>query len=210
MAERKKTPNILGDLLGGLPSPASTPAETVSPNTDLTAKPKAPKADKPQGVETASLKSREDAKAAAIETLKQGAVLPVKPKSTKAEKTSQRPVVNTVSQHNVLPAKPTAILTAPDADEVPLGRMEQDEVGEEEETGPDLSAKIKVTFYLSEEAVDHLEDTQSRLRRLGRASGRRRGKAFTSKSAILEEAVRLVCSELEEKGLESQLAKSLL
>ncbi|RYZ18474.1 MAG: hypothetical protein EOP49_49585 [Sphingobacteriales bacterium] len=67
-----------------------------------------------------------------------------------------------------------------------------------------------MTFYLSEDAVEFLEDSQSRLRKLNRTAGRKRGKAFTSKSAILEEAVRLVCTELEEKGMESQLARLLL
>ena len=140
MAERKKTPNILADLLGNT---GSTSALETQP------------------------------------TAKQEASLPASLQNGKT-------VIRLGDQNSAVTIS--------------------DEIGEESDGG---LAKVKVTFYLSEESVDMLEEAQRKLRRLGRGAGKTQSKATTSKSALLEEALKLACAELEDKGRESQLARIL-
>ena len=142
MSERKKTPDVLADLLGH----ASTPTETILPASQ-------------QNVETAEPQ----------------AVKTVKPLASK-----------TVKQQN----GKTAIDDS-DSSETPA-------IG-----------KVKVTFYLSEDALEQLEDAQRTLRRLARAGAVRGTKSATSKSAVLEEALKMACEELEKQGEKSALARAL-
>ena len=65
--------------------------------------------------------------------------------------------------------------------------------------------KVKATFYLSQEAVDALEEVWYRLRRLAKAE-----KGKVSKSAIVALAVLRTLEELETEGGESHLAGKLL
>jgi hypothetical protein len=79
-----------------------------------------------------------------------------------------------------------------------------------QETESGNEGKTKVTFYLSEDTIDLLEDAQRTLRRLSRAQGgTAQPKGLTSKSAILEEALKLVCAQVESEGLSSPLASKL-
>ncbi|HEX9998190.1 MAG TPA: hypothetical protein VGB45_13705 [Abditibacterium sp.] len=79
-----------------------------------------------------------------------------------------------------------------------------------QETESGNEGKTKVTFYLSEDTIDLLEDAQRTLRRLSRAQGgAAQPKGLTSKSAILEEALKLVCGQVESEGLSSPLASKL-
>lgn len=141
MAERKKTPNILADLLGD--SPQNTPTEQ--------------------------------------KTGSQQAVLPAK-------------------QHN---GKTAIVPTTNDATEVSEQENTADDVATDEG-----ATKIKVTFYLSEDSVDLLEEAQRTLRRMNRINGKT-SKATTSKSALLEAALKFACTDLENHGEESQLASTL-
>ena len=136
MAERKKTPNILADLLSDSPQNPATEQKTV----------------------------------------RQQAVLPAK-------------------QHSGKGAIAPAISDAAEA-------------SEQENTPDEVTAKIKVTFYLSEDSVDLLEEAQRMLRRMNRGNGKT-SKATTSKSALLQEALKLACADLENRGEESQLARML-
>ena len=63
--------------------------------------------------------------------------------------------------------------------------------------------KSKVTFYLSQEAIDALEDGWLQLRRLARE------RASVSKSGIVEQALLIALEELAGKGDESELAKRM-
>ena len=65
--------------------------------------------------------------------------------------------------------------------------------------------KVKATFYLSQEAVDALDEAWFRLRRLTKTD-----KGRVSKSAIVDIAVQTTLEELETKGSESQLARKML
>ena len=65
--------------------------------------------------------------------------------------------------------------------------------------------KVKATFYLTQEAVDALDEAWYRLRRLSKTN---RGRV--SKSAIVDIAVHMALGELEAKGTESQLASKML
>ena len=60
-------------------------------------------------------------------------------------------------------------------------------------------SKVKATYYLSQEAIDALEDAQYRLRRL---AGENR--ARVSKSLIVELAVKMVLEDVEAKGDKSR------
>lgn len=68
---------------------------------------------------------------------------------------------------------------------------------------PEAEEKIKATFYLSQEAVDALEDGWLQLRRL--ASDR----SAVSKSAIVEAALEIALEELAKQGAESALARRM-
>jgi hypothetical protein len=149
MAERKKTPNILADLLGDKGN-NTTPEPGERKETSLQA------------------------------------VLPVKQQDAKTEK-----------PHDSKMAKEPD----PENNRVPEGNSEENEVN--------LSNKLKVTFYLSEESVDLLEEAQRKLRRMSRGTGKTQPKGVTSKSALLEEALKLACADLETRGKESQLARIL-
>lgn len=63
--------------------------------------------------------------------------------------------------------------------------------------------KSKVTFYLSQAAIDALEDGWLQLRRLARE------RASVSKSSIVEQALLIALEELASKGDESELAKRM-
>lgn len=65
---------------------------------------------------------------------------------------------------------------------------------------------VKATFYLSAETVDLLEDGLHQLRKLAGQAERSR----LTKSALVEEALRLMLLELEAKGPGSQLAGKLV
>lgn len=104
---------------------------------------------------------------------------------------------------------PVSSKTVKQQDSETAKQRNSETASEEEETG--TSAKVKVTFYLSEDAVEMLEDAQRQLRRLGRSAGKNPiSKAATSKSALLEEALKIACADLEARGMESQLAALLL
>ncbi len=152
MAERKKTPDILADLLGTSLNAGNLPVD-MEPDGDLTAK--------QQNIKTESQKNSESSKQKTGKTV--------------------RHLVST---------------------------LEQEEAGEEQ-TSRDTENKIKVTFYLSEDTVDLFEDAQLTLRRLGRSQGSTTSKSATSKSALLEEALKLICSDIQSNGLNSQLARKM-
>ena len=108
----------------------------------------------------------------------------------------------TVRQQDVLPAKQhddKNINTSALSDAVEVN---------EETASNEVATKIKVTFYLSEDSVDLLEEAQRTLRRMNRGNGKT-SKATTSKSALLEKALKLACADLENRGEESQLARML-
>jgi hypothetical protein len=65
---------------------------------------------------------------------------------------------------------------------------------------------VKATFYLSAGTVDLLEDGLHQLRKLAGQADRSR----LTKSALVEEALRLLLLELEAKGPGSQLASKLV
>jgi hypothetical protein len=65
--------------------------------------------------------------------------------------------------------------------------------------------RVKATFYLHPEVLEHLEESWHRLRKL--AKGAERGKV--SKSLIVEVALTLVLQELEAQGEASQLARKM-
>jgi hypothetical protein len=65
--------------------------------------------------------------------------------------------------------------------------------------------KVKATFYLSQEAVDALDEAWYRLRRLVKSD-----KGRVSKSAIVDMAVQMTLEELEAKGTESPIAIRML
>lgn len=141
MAERKKTPDILADLLG-----------TDAPS------------------------------------------LPIE-NNQNASKTVKRQTSKTLNQQSVKTANS-------------IEPLETDN-SEPTEDNP-ASNKVKMTFYLSEESAELLEDAQRALRRLVRnGNGADVGKAATSKSALLEGALKLACEDLEKKGDQSQLARLL-
>jgi len=73
----------------------------------------------------------------------------------------------------------------------------------------DSGTKVKVTFYLSPDSIDRLEDAQKQLRRLIRGAGKTSSKALTSKSALLEAALQLACDDLEKQGEQSRFASKL-
>lgn len=145
MAERKKTPDILADLLG-----------TVPPSTSIAT-------------------TKNDGK--------------------------------TVRQQNSKTAESKAVKTVKRQDSNPsfLADEETDGLGAVDEAEGAIG-KIKVTFYLSEDAVELLEDTQRHLRRRARRNGNAVSKAATSKSALLEAALKLACNEYEERGDKSRFA----
>lgn len=163
MAERKKTPNILADLLGDKTPPPSAPAE--------------------HEIAVKTLK-RQDALA-----VKQQSVLDANPQDVLAVRQQNGKMVVQIDSQKTL--------------------MPDQEEGASEENESELAAKVKVTFYLSEESVDLLEEAQRQLRRLGRGAGKTQSKAATSKSALLEQALKLACADLDAQGLESPLARIL-
>jgi hypothetical protein len=226
MADRKKTPNILGDLLGGS-APASPPAEPPtapaepSPNRlpakqqdgiavkqqgDLPANEVAVKAERPVSAKPKA----EEPSAKEPDTKEPNTKEPnTKEPNTKepdAKKPAKREAVLLVRQHGGEPASRYAGKPVQQQNGKAVKALAADD---DEAEGEEAGAKIKVTFYLSEDAVEALDEAQSKLRRLGRASGKKLAKSVTSKSALLEEAVRLVCQDLEENGAQSQIAEKL-
>ena len=65
--------------------------------------------------------------------------------------------------------------------------------------------KVKATFYLSQEAVDALDEAWYRLRRLTKTH-----KGRVSKSAIVDIAVQMTLEDLEAEGPESHLARKMI
>ncbi len=68
---------------------------------------------------------------------------------------------------------------------------------------PEAEEKVKATFYLSQEAVDALEDAWLQLRRLSS------DRSSVSKSAIVEAALEIALEELAKQGAESALASRM-
>lgn len=181
MAERKKTPDILADLLGTI-SPTGRPA----PQT---------------GTSGILLAEQEDSKPASHqdgETLRHKDSKTVKQITSKAE-----------DQTNFPPEK-RRVGKGTKVEEVARKESVTPEVPSPEDSTPEVESKIKVTFYLSEDTVDLFEEAQRTLRRLGRSRGKSpASKSATSKSALLEEALKLICSDIQSNGLESQLARKM-
>lgn len=65
--------------------------------------------------------------------------------------------------------------------------------------------KVKATYYLSQKAVDALEDAQYQLRKM---AGESRSKV--SKSIIVELAIQMALEDVEAKGNKSRLLKDIL
>ncbi len=65
--------------------------------------------------------------------------------------------------------------------------------------------KVKATYYLSQKAVDALEDTQYQLRKM---AGEQRAKV--SKSFIVEMAIQMALEDVEAKGDKSRALKEIL
>lgn len=192
MAERKKTPNILADLLGDKTSTSDFPASDLETGD-------------PQESETPR-----ESRALLQSATHLPVTRPEPPPSNLTQKSAARKdaeAVKPVRGETVLPAKQQSGETAKQHDATLLVPPNSVEEGEEIEGS--LGSKVKVTFYLSEDAVDLLEEAQRKLRRLARGSGKTHSKAATSKSALLEEALKLACADLEASGTQSQLARIL-
>jgi hypothetical protein len=65
--------------------------------------------------------------------------------------------------------------------------------------------KVKATYYISQETIADLEDTQYQLRKM---AGENRSRV--SKSFIVEMAVQMALEEVETKGTKSSLLKAVL
>jgi hypothetical protein len=66
--------------------------------------------------------------------------------------------------------------------------------------------KVKVTFYISSEAVESLENAWLSLRKLAKQRTRR----STSKSKIVEAAIRMAAQDVADKGEQSQFVDALV
>ena len=66
--------------------------------------------------------------------------------------------------------------------------------------------KVKVTFYISSDAVQSLEDAWLSLRKLTKQRTRR----STSKSKIVEAAIRMAAQDVADKGEQSQFVDALV
>ncbi len=201
MAERRKTPDILADLLGtsssGLQtaetaaskSPASnshTPSDSspllVPASSNLTSQQQNGKTERQQNGKP----------------VKQGAAKQNAGKTANwgASARAAAPLQGSESESQAV----SRILPETEDGEDALGEAENGET----------ESKVKVTFYLSEDAVELLEDAQRTLRRLARGQGRNGApKSLTSKSALLEEALKLACQDIETNGPDSQLARKV-
>lgn len=66
--------------------------------------------------------------------------------------------------------------------------------------------KVKVTFYISSDAVQSLEDAWLSLRKLSK----QRTKRGTSKSKIVEAAIRMAAQDVADKGEQSRFVDALI
>ena len=107
---------------------------------------------------------------------------------------AEQPASETASQEPGKPAKQPRAKPARRQAEKPAAKPAAPSADEE---------KSKVTFYLSQEAIDALEDGWLQLRRLARE------RASVSKSGIVEQALLIALEELAGKGDESELAKRM-
>lgn len=186
MAQRKKTPDILGDLLGSKHVPSESTAESVKQQTVLPAK-----------LQNLTTVNRQNTK-----TLEQQGDLAVENQNSEPAilqdgLPTERQNGITVRRQTGLPVKQQLIAS-----------LEEVEYAEPEAV--ETEAKTKMTFYLSEDSVELLEDTQRILRRMAKKAGKVQPKGLTSKSALLEAALKIACDELEDKGEESSFARLIL
>ncbi len=172
MSQRKKTPDILGDLLGSksaITPPAPQPVAEPTINQPI--------------AETKRQQAALLAKQQEVMPAKQQTDLTAKPQNGL---TSSQQAVLPAKQQRVKPVKPQVEDVDLDADEA--------------------EPKTKITFYLSEDSVERLEEAQRSLRRMAKRLGKVQPKGLTSKSALLEEALKLACYDLEENGPKSRFA----
>jgi len=75
-----------------------------------------------------------------------------------------------------------------------------------EPTADEDSDKVKVTFYIASDAVQSLEDAWLSLRKLTKQRTRR----STSKSKIVEAAIRMAAQDVADKGEQSRFVDALV
>jgi len=152
MTDRKKTPDILGSLLGG-----QRPAPEAQPE-------------------------------------------PAKDGQDQAEQDTSMPV----SQHAGIPVSQYTSKPARQHAGKPVRQQARKPAKKEEPAGDQET--LKATFYLSQEAIDALEEARLRLRKMAGKDERAR----ISKSAIVDAAILLAKEDLEAKAEKSQLAGRLV
>lgn len=118
--------------------------------------------------------------------------------------------VKTANGSDVLPVKSQTIKTLkPRKSKTATSISEEEMTAEDEENTDENVGKAKITFYLSEDSVELLEDAQRILRRIARKKGHALARSATSKSALLELTLRLACADVLANGEQSQLASKV-
>lgn len=117
-------------------------------------------------------------------------------KSPKAVKPEHHNTVVTAHHINRTPALHNTPLPA---EQPPLA-------GSASPTGEADGDKVKVTFYISSDAVESLESAWLSLRKLAKKGTRR----SASKSKIVEAAIRMVAQDVAEKGEMSQFVGTMV
>lgn len=102
----------------------------------------------------------------------------------------------TVTQRASKPVRRPPSKTVEEAPKRPLETLHRPPEGE----------RPKATYYLSQQALDGLDEAWLKLRKMATAEDRAR----VSKSIIVEQAILLALAELEAKGKKSPLAQRLI